>query len=1108
MIGITFISQVLQEFCSSNLLVEKFKIYIRLNFSIDLYAVTKNNYTPNDFKQQFQEYLVDNYPENVIDLNDVKVKISLCDATELSGDSLFEDMFNNKNNDIEQGPRLRFNSLLNKKTNLKFERHTPIVTFYSYKGGMGRTTTMISYAIDLATTKNKRVVVIDCDLEAPGYLNFFRLSQHKTLSSGKVNGLVEFLSDLQFSRDEKTLDLNKYLVNVSFGNDDMQQDGLDNIYIMPAGNLNEDFDFSSGDNRKQYLEGLSRINLSNESSIIKSLQILINKIKNEICPDIILIDSRTGFNDIIGNSSLYLADMIVGFFGFNEQTIPGLLNLIDSYYNNNFKLLLVSSILPVQNSEELVTDEINRINRYIDIKFGNEGEYNKDVPQLLPLHRNSTLEKVGSSKLSYSDYIDIVKNRTINDYNTIFDNITTNILPKTVATNIEDQDNKLYITSSQPALQLRNIVLKALKDNLSSIKSFAEVTDVNENIFFYRKCMNELFEEKKFLICGYKGTGKTYLYKALSDPSQANIAKKILYKANLERKSKRLPELDCRLKFIDILSFNEDGDKRFDFRNINFSSIEEPEYYFNSFWQIHTWISVLLDPEFSSIRESSALSEYITPIKGAEAVRRFHKLITAGINTLITIEEDFTRINEYLKDNNIKLFLMYDQLDTRINPIYWGKAVSPLIAYWRENYTVNSNIIPKIFVRTDLYRRIEGTNKERLKDNIISIEWSIEEVFAYFFKLIFSNNNAARAFWAISEKTKLHPQHRNGIQKEFAANDNQFVTLQRTQIGPLVDIFFGSKVLVNKANLGNPWDYFWKELANADNKSISLRPFINMLDGNAVELALQKTEKHVKQIISSEIYASRDVRLKTATSYFDDLTQDDFSKDLICFKDFINSDKGQEFRYKSLPEETFNLLIKFVFNDYFNSGLFKSVRSQDDLKTLLYANGIVAEKVKPGGKIYQFASMYTYVWALKSSELDKETTKNIMDGMELKGYYSAVRKSVCVYGKYYKVKNFSESNTVFDGDNVSFILEIDQSNFQWAKDVKLIVANNAGIRKLIGVYKSDINSVVVSENDKEFRYKVKSSKEDLYDGADVTFEIEEDAKRPRFMWAVNVSIQD
>lgn len=1111
MIGITLMSRALQDFCASNEIIEKFKVFIRLNFSIDLYAVTNNNYDLNDFKRDFHEFMEITYPENIIELNDVKVKINLCNASELSGDSLFEDLFDGEINGIEQGPRLRFNSLLNKKSNLKFERHIPIVTFYSYKGGMGRTTTMISYAIDLAINNNKRVVVIDCDLEAPGYLNFFKLSQHKTLSSGKVNGLVEFLSDLQFSRDDKSLDLNNYIVNVSFGNEGLRsRDGMDNIYIMPAGNLNEDFEFSSGENRKQYLEGLSRINLSNESSIIKSLQILINKIKEELHPDIILIDSRTGFNDIIGNSALYLADMIVGFFGFNEQTVPGLLNLIDSYYQNDFKLLLVSSILPVQNSEELVTDEINRINRYIDVKFGNEGAYDKDIPQLLPLHRNSTLEKVGSSKLEYDDYVDIVKSRTVNDYNIIFDSITDSVLPQKETTSVEDYEGDFDISSSQPAIQLRNIVLKALKDNLSSIKSFAEVTDVNENLFFYRNCMNELFEEKKFLICGYKGTGKTYLYKALSDSSQEKIARKILNKANLERKSKRMPELGlaCRLKFIDILSFNEDGDKRFDFRNINFSSIEEPDYYFNSFWQIHTWISVLLDPEFKSMRESSALREYITPIKGAEAVRRFHKLISAGISTLISIEEDFTRINEYLKEKNIKLFLMYDQLDTRINPIYWGKAVSPLIAYWRENYIANSNIIPKIFVRTDLYRRIEGTNTERLKDNIINIEWSIEEVFAYFFKLIFSNKKAAKAFWAISEKINLHPQHRNGIIKEFAVNDNQFCTLQRTQIGPLVDIFFGNKVIVNKANLGNPWDYFWKELANADNKSISLRPFINMLDGNAVELALQKTEKHVKQIISPEIYASRDVRLKTATSYFNDLTQDDFSKDLICFKDFINSDKGQEFRYKSLSEETFNLLIKFVFNDYFNSGLFKSVRSQDDLKTLLYANGIVAEKVKPGGKIYQFASMYTYVWALKSSELDKEATKSIMDGMELKGYYSAARKSVCVYGRYYKVKNFYKETSVFDGDSVSFVLEIDSSNFQWAKDVKLLAANKTEKSNLVGIYKSNIDSVVVKEGEKEFRYKVKSAKDNLYDEAEVTFETEEDSQKPRFLWAINVTIKD
>ncbi len=1112
MIGTTSISRFLQRFCENSENIEKFKIFVRLNFSIDLYAIVNNDYNVQQFHKDFELFANTETSDLILDfdLRKWKIKINLCKASEAFEDSLFQDLFDGEYNNIEQGPRLRLNSLIDKNVDLHFQRKTPIITFYSYKGGMGRTTTLMSYAIDLALNRNKRVAIIDCDLEAPGYLNFFNLSQHKSLASGRVNGLVEFLSDLQFSKDSNHLDLNNYIVNVSFGNEGLDSNGLENIYLMPAGNLNEDFDFGSGENRWQYIDGLSRINLSNVNSLVKSMQVVIDKINDEIHPDIILIDSRTGFNDIIGTSTLYLADMIVGFFGFNEQTVPGLLNLIDSYYHNDFKLLLVSSILPQQNSDELLTEEVRRINRYIDIKYGSEGIYNKDIPQLLPLKRVPQLETIGSSKSQFAEYVSLVRNKSIVDYVSIFDALSCTIFPANSTTSNSANEAKPQISSSQPSIQLRNIVLKALKDKLSSIKSFAEITEVNEELFFYRSCMNELFEENKFLICGYKGTGKTYLYKALSDPSQDSIARKILLKANVERKSRRLPQLalDCKHKFIDILSFNEDGDKRFDFRNINFGNIEEPEYYFNCFWQIHTWISVLLDPEFRSIRESSKLSEYIQPIKGAEAVRRFHQLISDGINTLITIEEDFVKINDFLKRNNIKLFLMYDQLDTRINPIYWGKAVSPLIAYWRENYIANSNIIPKIFIRTDLYKRIEGTNKERLKNNIISIEWSIEEVFAYFFKLIFSNSDAAQAFWAISEKTRLHPQHRQGVIKEFANNDNQFVTLHRGQIGPLVDIFFGYRVIVNKTNLGNPWDYFWKELANADNKSISLRPFINMLDGNAVDLALQKTQKYVKQIIPPEIYASREVRLRTATSYFEDLTQDDFSKDLICVKDFINSDKGQEFRYKALSEESFNLLIKFIFNEYHDSGLFKSVRSQDDLKNLLYANGIVAEKVKPGGKIYQFASMYTYVWALKSSELDKDASRGLMDGMIMKGYYNAARKAVCVYGRYYKIKSFMENETVYDGDHVSFCLEIDKNYYQWARDVKLVSAKSETKKDLVGHYNKWINSVVVSENGKEYRYQVKSKKEELYDGAEVVFETEMDPDNPRFLYAINVSIKD
>ncbi len=42
-----------------------------------------------------------------------------------------------------------------------------VITFYSFKGGMGRTTTLASVALQLVR-KKKNVMMIDMDIEAPG----------------------------------------------------------------------------------------------------------------------------------------------------------------------------------------------------------------------------------------------------------------------------------------------------------------------------------------------------------------------------------------------------------------------------------------------------------------------------------------------------------------------------------------------------------------------------------------------------------------------------------------------------------------------------------------------------------------------------------------------------------------------------------------------------------------------------------------------------------------------------------------------------------------------------------------------------------------------------
>ena len=400
-----------------------------------------------------------------------------------------------------------------------------------------------------------------------------------------------------------------------------------------------------------------------------------------------------------------------------------------------------------------------------------------------------------------------------------------------------------------------------------------------------------------------------------------------------------------------------DSDARaFPFESIRYKEIEEPEYYFNCFWQIYTWNSILCNDNFASIRNSSRLADYIKPVGGIEALLRLEELIDKGTKTLVTIEEDLDKVNNLLTKENKRIFVLYDRLDNCINPLRWNKAVSPLIEYWRNNYRKYSRIFPKIFIRTDLFKQIEGNNTERLQENSINIEWSIGEVFGYFFKLIFSDKKASAAYWAIARKLRINENYISNCQKSFATfPENQFKSLTRAEMSPLVEIFFGKQVMPGASKLGHPWEYFERELSNADNNSISLRPFINTLDSNAVDKALGRTDRYVKEIISPNVYASKDVREKAITSYFDDLAKDPFSKDLLKLRDFIRSDKGSDFKYKSLTETQYSELLKNVFSMIDNSDV---VKTEKDLDNMISANGIMARRPTNHGIYYVFAPIY------------------------------------------------------------------------------------------------------------------------------------------------------
>ena len=905
---------------------------------------------------------------------------------------------------IESLSRPRLNGLFdNNPQKIEGEDIPPVVTFYSYKGGMGRTTTMISYAVKLAT-QGKRVFIIDCDLEAPGYLNFFDLSSMPLLTKGKINGLIEMVSDIAFSKncDLSKFDYQGYCLNIAYGNEKYEkyQSVFENIFLMPAGNLNETEDNISSVNRRHYLEGLSRINLSNPEIIKHIFAAFFKYLKKNLHIDLILIDSRTGFSDIIFNSTKYFSKHIVGFFGSNEQSIPGLLNLLDEYYNpnNNFGLTLVNSILPESSISQVWETRFKNVFAEYWKRFSNDET--KEKCKIYPLHRNKAYETIGIKHTEYDEtkaYLDSIISDSNVDYKNLFNELTLRIFDKPISNNqiiVENaKDNvadkvtdKFEYLNSATTLRLRNNILQNLINTFKRVKSFAEESFaeqsiIDERLFYYRDCMNDLFKQEKFLIQGYKGTGKTYLYLALNNET--------IWKTLRARAIKKLHDntlANYTYIPIQVIDTNAVVDKKKFFPFENFINEQtSTKYNFRRFWQLHTWNSVLLEKEFASIRQQSKYSDNIMVI-GESSLEFYHRCLSdENFDLFRSIEEDMKKVNDYLKANNKKIFLLYDQLDSRIDPIYWNNVVSPLINYWKDYYNSFSNILPKIFVRTDLMRRIRGTNTLRLENNFIGIEWTINEIFDYFIKLTLTDDFARRCLEIILRQRIKRFNSAKFLPTEESLKDNQYqvVNSNEASLSPYVYAFFGSNVVYNGRYLGNPYKYFGNNLCNADKKSISLRPFIMTLDDNAIRRVLEAPPVlRVKAIIPCEYYANKEVRDTAAGNYFRDLARDKFSEDLLKFKEFLDYIDGDPYRFKTLSQDLYEQLLKTVFEKY--QTVFTVVKSPSDLNTILEANGIIAEKITRNGKYYQFAPLYYYLWGLRNSKFDDAEDKN---GQEVVGNY-------------------------------------------------------------------------------------------------------------------------
>lgn len=183
----------------------------------------------------------------------------------------------------------------------------PVIAFYSFKGGMGRTTAAAAYVLRQAQA-GRRLVAIDLDLDAPGLGRLLGTDQD---SAPNPWGTADFLLESRFRyplTDYRHVCARSELV------------GDYPVDVFPVGKIDD-----------YYLRKLAKIDLDiHEDEAVHQHPVgeLVARIRAELQPDEIVVDCRAGLSPISGFMLSPLADVHVLFSTASDQALDGLTRVV------------------------------------------------------------------------------------------------------------------------------------------------------------------------------------------------------------------------------------------------------------------------------------------------------------------------------------------------------------------------------------------------------------------------------------------------------------------------------------------------------------------------------------------------------------------------------------------------------------------------------------------------------------------------------------------------------------------------------------------------------------------------------------------------------------
>lgn len=210
-----------------------------------------------------------------------------------------------------------------------------IITFYSYKGGVGRSMALVNVGVQLSRW-GYNVLMVDWDLEAPGLENFFSsmLKEDLAFKEGLMDMLYGFI--------------NTDLLKHNTLKPEMWTPFVSSI-IEPGNNLGRLDLITAGKRKgtdlikenKAYYEKVRFFDVKdfyNKQDGGRILEMLRSSWKQEY--DFVLVDSRTGITEIGGICTIQLPDILVLLFTATKASYNGIADVVTRAKKAHAELLV------------------------------------------------------------------------------------------------------------------------------------------------------------------------------------------------------------------------------------------------------------------------------------------------------------------------------------------------------------------------------------------------------------------------------------------------------------------------------------------------------------------------------------------------------------------------------------------------------------------------------------------------------------------------------------------------------------------------------------------------------------------------------------------------